>query len=56
METEKAYICLFVRFDNYYSEYLLIPRKRWPNPDMTEKLLTGVLNLNTNKQKIFKSS
>ena len=29
---------------------LLIPRKRWLRPDMTEKLLTGPLNINTNKQ------
>ena len=26
------------------------PRKRWLRPDMTEKLLTGKLSLNTNKQ------
>ena len=31
-------------------EYWLIPRKRWLCPDMTEKLLTGMLSLNTNKQ------
>ena len=28
----------------------LLPRKRWLRPDMTEKLLTGMLSLNTNKQ------
>ena len=28
----------------------LFPRKRWLRPDMTEKLLTGTLSLNTNKQ------
>ena len=28
-----------------------LPRKRWLRPDMTEKLLTGTLSLNTNKQK-----
>ena len=27
---------------------LVKPRKRWLRPDMTEKLLTGTLNLNTN--------
>ena len=27
-----------------------LPRKRWLRPDMTEKLLTGTLSLNTNKQ------
>ena len=30
---------------------LVIPRKRWHHPDLTEKLLTGTLSLNTNKQK-----
>ena len=29
---------------------LVIPRKRWHSPDMTEKLLTGTLSINTNKQ------
>ena len=28
---------------------LVKPRKRWLRPDMTEKLLTGTLSLNTNK-------
>ena len=30
--------------------FLVKPRKRWLRPDMTEKLLTGTLSLNTNKQ------
>ena len=34
-------------------EYWLEPRKQWPRPDMTEKLLTGMLHLNTNEQKNF---
>ena len=34
----------------YSPKVLVIPRKRWLHPDMTEKLLTGTLNLNTNKQ------
>ena len=29
---------------------LVKPRKSWLRPDMTEKLLTGTLSLNTNKQ------
>ena len=29
---------------------LVIPRKWWLHPDMTEKLLTGRLSLNLNKQ------
>ena len=29
---------------------LVIPRKRWLRPDMTEKLLTGTLSINTNKE------
>ena len=34
----------------YSPKVLVIPWKRWLRPDMTEKLLTGTLNLNTNKQ------
>ena len=30
---------------------LVIPTKQWLSPDMTEKLLTGMLSLNRNKQK-----
>ena len=33
----------------YSPKVLVIPRKRWFRPDMTEKLLTGMLSLNTNK-------
>ena len=36
-----------------YSQKVLVkkfPRKRWLGPGMTEKLLTGTLSLNTNKQ------
>ena len=35
----------------FSSKVLVIPRKRWFRPDMTEKLLTGTLNLNTQKKK-----
>ena len=35
----------------YSPKVLVIPRKWWLCPDMTEKLLTGMLNLNTNKTK-----
>ena len=34
----------------YSKKVLVIPRKQWLRPDMTEKLLTGTLSLNTNKQ------
>ena len=34
----------------YSPKVLVIHRKPWLRPDMTEKLLTGTLNLNTNKQ------
>ena len=34
----------------YSTGVLVKPRKRWLRPDMTEKLLTGTLSLNTNKQ------
>ena len=30
--------------------YWLMHGNGWLNPDMTEKLLTGMLNINTNKQ------
>ena len=30
---------------------LFKPRKRWLRPDLTEKLLTGTLSLNTKKKK-----
>ena len=33
----------------YSLKVLVIPRKRWLRPDRTEKLLTGTLHLNTNK-------
>ena len=35
----------------YSPKVLVIPRKQWLCPDMTEKLLTGMLRLNSNKQK-----
>ena len=34
----------------YSPKVMVIPRKRWLRPDVTEKLLTGTLNLNTIKQ------
>ena len=37
----------------YSSKVKVIPRKWWLRFDMTEKLLTGTLNLNTNKQTLF---
>ena len=33
----------------YSLKVLLVPRKWWLHPNMTEKLLTGMLSLNTNK-------
>ena len=30
-----------------------VPRKRWLRPNMTEKMLTGTLSLNTNKQTVY---
>ena len=30
---------------------LVLPRKRWLRPDMTEKLLIGTLSIDTNKTK-----
>ena len=42
----------FVSFSKtlYSPKVLVIPRKQRVRPDMTEILLTGMLNLNTNKQ------
>ena len=34
----------------YSQKILVIPRKQWHRLDMTEKLLTGTLSLNTYKQ------
>ena len=37
--------------DTFISQnVLVIPRKRWLHPDMTEKLLTGTLNLDKTKK------
>ena len=33
---------------------LVIPRKQWLSPNMTEKLLTGTFSLNTKKKKLKK--
>ena len=40
-------LCCVLEHD--FTESTGIPRKKWPCPDMTEKLLTGMLNLNTNE-------
>ena len=42
--------CCVLEQDTFLPKVLVIPRKRWLRPDMTEKLLTGTLNLNTNEQ------
>ena len=39
----------------YSRKVLVIPRKQWLHPDMTEKLLTWTLSLNTNNQNKLKS-
>ena len=40
-------VFLFIHLQIYYSpEVLVIPRKRWLRPNMTEKLLTGMLRIN----------
>ena len=46
-----AVLCPWARHFTPQKHWLL-PRKRWLRPDMTEKLLTGRLSLNTNKQTI----
>ena len=44
-----------VPLSNTYNspQHWLILRKWWFRPDMSEKLLTGTLNANTNKQNIY---
>ena len=43
--------CCILEQDTFTSQkVLVIPRKRWLCPDMTEKLLTGTQSLNPNKQ------
>ena len=34
---------------HYLPSVLVKPRKSWLHPDMTEKLISGTLSLNTNK-------
>ena len=48
----ETYLCRVVSLSKtlYSPKVLVIPRKRWLHPDMTEKLLTGTLSLNTNKE------
>ena len=42
--------CCVLEQDTFTSQkVLVIPRKRWLSPDMTEKLLTGTLNHNKTK-------
>ena len=49
----KTYPCHVVSLSKilYSPKVLVIPRKQWLSLDMTEKLLTGMLHLNTNKTK-----
>ena len=42
--------CFVLDQDTLLPKVPVIPRKRWILPDMTEKLYTGTLSLNTNKQ------
>ena len=47
----ETYLRLVVSFSKtlYSAKVLVIPRKRWLRPDMTEKLLTGTLHKQTNQ-------
>ena len=53
----ETYLCRVVSLSKtlYSLKVLVIPRKRWLRPDMTEIFLTGTLNLNTNKQIVLKT-
>ena len=52
----ETYLCRVVSLSKtlYSPKVLVIPRKLWLHPNMTEKLLTGTLSLNTNKTKARK--
>ena len=63
MHTERVHVCMYVcslphmrhRVMSLSKTHLLPtvlvkPRKSWLRPEMTEKLLTWTLSLNTNKQ------
>ena len=49
----KTYLCQVVSLSKtvYSTKVLVIPRKRWLHPDMTEKLMTWTLSINTPKSK-----
>ena len=50
--TQVAVLC--PEQDTFTSQKILvIPRKRWLRPDMTEKLFTGTLSKNEMKRKYF---
>ena len=51
----ETYLCrvVFLSKALYSLKAVVIPRKQWLHPDMTEKLLTRTLYLNTNKQTKF---
>ena len=55
----KMFILLFSSPEpkvSFPPKVLVIPRKRWLRPDMTVNVLTGTLNLNTNKVSILAGS
>ena len=41
--------CVLEQRHIYSPKVLVIPRKRWFRPEMTEKLLTWTVNINTTK-------
>ena len=46
--------CCVLEQDTFTSQkVLVIPRKRWLRPDMTEILFTGTLNKNETKRKVI---
>ena len=48
--------CCVIEQDTFTSQkVMVIPRKRWLRSDMTEKLLTGTLNLNKTKHTVISS-
>ena len=50
-----AMLIVYLSKTLYSPKVLVIPRKQWLRPDMTEKLLTGTLNLKQTNLSILNS-
>ena len=54
--TTSAVLCPYAKTHLLTERVLVIPRKRWLHPDMTEKLFTGTLSLNKTKTLMVNTS